>query len=280
MKLSVVVATSPGREAQLDACLEMLRRQTRSDFEVLVIDDGSDWGDKIVARYAGLLELRYEWRPNDGSPARSRNAGARRARHAGLVFLDGDMLPNPLALESYARCLGDAPEAAVFGYTGNLSAHLSPSLWFPQIEVMAYDARFCFRSATELAYQVDLTDMPQLSAWSGSFALRAELFATSGGFDETITGWGYEDTEYTNRLVQQGVRLDFCLDAWSEHQVHTQSWRAAAPAKNFARVGLLRKTTQPPRIIYHPRWSRLGELMATYYVPRMREKPWGWKEGE
>lgn len=59
MKLSVTVLTSPGREPLLDACLETLRRQSWSDFEVLVIDDGSEWGDKITARYEGLLDLRY-----------------------------------------------------------------------------------------------------------------------------------------------------------------------------------------------------------------------------
>lgn len=256
----------------------MLRRQSLADFEAIVVDDGSDWGDQIIRRYDGLLQLRYLWRPNDGSPARSRNAGARAARGEGLVFFDGDMLPNPQALASYARCLAEAPEAVVYGYTGNTGLCFSPSIWFPAIRVMAYDARFCFRSATEMVYERALLETPQRFAWSGSFALTADLFAASGGFDESFSGWGFEDTEFAERLVQRDIRLDFCLDAWCENQVHSQRWRVRDPEKNAARLGTFTPVRQPPRLVYHPAASRLGALLAEYYVPRMApHKPEAWR---
>ena len=278
MKLSVTVLTSPGREKQLGRCLEMLRRQSWPWFEVIVIDDGSVGGKDLTAAFAGHLELRHLWRPNDGSPARSRNLGAGLARHDGLVFLDGDMLPNPLALEIYAEQLEAAPEAAVYGYTGNLGPpSLTSSLWFPEAKVMICDSRFCFRSATRLAYVRELESLPQNFAWSGSFALRAELFNAVGGFDESFSGWGHEDMEFAHRLAEHQIRIDFSLDAWSENQVHPQHWRRAREEGNQDRLPPFSPSAQPPRISYNPGRSQLGRLLAEHYVPRMEQPPKSWE---
>jgi GT2 family glycosyltransferase len=55
-----------------------------------------------------------------------------------------------------------------------------------------------------------------------NFSIDAGAFTRSGGFDETFTGYGWEDIELAYRLVRQGVTLVFDPDAYGDHY-HVQS---------------------------------------------------------
>ena len=60
--------------------------------EVIVVNDGSpdtDELDDVMARYAGLREVRYLDREN-GGPSAARNTGIRAARGEFIALLDGD----------------------------------------------------------------------------------------------------------------------------------------------------------------------------------------------
>ena len=281
--LSVTVITSPGREAQLTRCLEMLCRQSWPDFEVLLIDDGSAGGEAIARAYLSRLSLRYHWRVNDQCPARSRNLGASLARHAGLVFLDGDILLNPQALTCYAGCLTQAltlapgsEPAAVYGSTGN-TPHVSRSLWFDTLPVLIYDSRFCFVSRERMIQPPELLRYPQRYAWSGSFAIPASQFQRVGGFDESFRGWGYEDIDFARRLTDSGLRLDFCLNAWGEHQLNTSQWRRTASAEQQARAEIQEPAQHTPHVLYQEAFSQLGEHLAGHYLPWMSDKPPTWR---
>ncbi|PKL74250.1 MAG: glycosyltransferase, partial [Candidatus Melainabacteria bacterium HGW-Melainabacteria-1] len=66
MSLAVIILTSPGREANLVACLQALKAQTLQGFELIVVDDGSEQGEAVVrTATAGWLDPLYLWRPND-----------------------------------------------------------------------------------------------------------------------------------------------------------------------------------------------------------------------
>lgn len=78
--------------------------QTFSDTEVLVVDDAStDDSVKVLERYGSSIRL-VKLRDNVGA-ARARNFGGETATGDYLVFLDGDDLLLPWALETYARIL-------------------------------------------------------------------------------------------------------------------------------------------------------------------------------
>jgi glycosyltransferase involved in cell wall biosynthesis len=78
--------------------------QTFSDTEVIVVDDAStDESVRVLDRYGSDIRL-VKLRENVGA-ARARNVGAETAAGDYLVFLDGDDLLLPWALETYARVL-------------------------------------------------------------------------------------------------------------------------------------------------------------------------------
>jgi glycosyltransferase involved in cell wall biosynthesis len=98
--VSVVIPVFNAERYIADA-LESIRRQTLSDVEVIVVDDGStDNTVREAERFSGSLGLTVMRQKNAG-PAAARNAGIRRAQGRHCAFLDADdvMLPERLAAQ-------------------------------------------------------------------------------------------------------------------------------------------------------------------------------------
>ncbi|MFN2421156.1 MAG: glycosyltransferase [Gemmatimonadota bacterium] len=109
MVSSVIVSTYNSPDA-LEAVLLALTEQGRSDFEVIVADDGST-GD--TATMAECLRSRLDYpfklvrQEHRGfRAARARNLAALQAAGDYLIFLDGDCLPFPDFIEAHARLAG------------------------------------------------------------------------------------------------------------------------------------------------------------------------------
>lgn len=220
--ISVIVSTSPGRETQLQGCLELLTRQQGCVFEVIVCDDGSIGCQAVCEAYASRLSLNYLWRANDQCPGRSRNLGAADATYQQLVFIDSDVLLNPNALAAYTRHLQARPEWLIYGYVGYEVQSVAPSVLLPERTVNWRDPRFGWigqglRPADKLyhsAYEC---------AFAGNFAVSRQVYQALSGFDERFRGWGGEDLDFGERAVKMGYQIHFLLDAWAEHQLHQRS---------------------------------------------------------
>lgn len=88
---SIVIPTY-NRASTLKLTLDSVVAQTYTDFEVLVMDDGStDNTEAVVESYLDP-RIRYEWGPNSGGPATPRNRGIDAARADWICFLDADDL--------------------------------------------------------------------------------------------------------------------------------------------------------------------------------------------
>ena len=100
---------------RLPACLESLRAQTFSDFECILVDDGSPDGcgalcDEFDAAFPAARVIHKE----NGGLSSARNAGLDVARGEYVVFLDADDELAPHALEYAARVQAEAPDALVW----------------------------------------------------------------------------------------------------------------------------------------------------------------------
>ena len=68
------------RPQEIDELLSTLTRQTYTQFEVLIIEDGSKEDARdIVERYSNKLDIRYFYKENEGQGF-SRNYGFERAK--------------------------------------------------------------------------------------------------------------------------------------------------------------------------------------------------------
>ena len=111
--MSVVVPTFEG-EGRIEQTLSRLRRQTLTDFEVIVVNDGStDGTSAIVSRLMkDDARIRLVEQANQGIAA-ARNRGIEAARADLVAFLDDDDLWLPRKLELQVARLAAAFDAAV-----------------------------------------------------------------------------------------------------------------------------------------------------------------------
>lgn len=82
-----VIIPAYNEENYLDKCLNSLQNQTFSNFEIVIINDGStDQTSKVASKYnIKLLSISH------GGPGRARNLGVKKSVGEILVFLDADM---------------------------------------------------------------------------------------------------------------------------------------------------------------------------------------------
>ena len=107
---SVVIPNWNGRNF-LAPCLDALERQTRSDFEVIVVDNAStdDSVELVESRFPLVQVIRL---PENRGFAAAMNEGIRRAPGPYVAFLNNDTEPQPEWLAELVACLERHPQAA------------------------------------------------------------------------------------------------------------------------------------------------------------------------
>jgi glycosyltransferase involved in cell wall biosynthesis len=101
-----------------EEAIQSVMAQTHSDWELLLIDDGTTDGSTDIARsYAEkhpqkIFSLSHPGRRNCGVSV-SRNLGLRKARGTYVAFLDADDVWMPNKLECQVQLIGAHPEAAM-----------------------------------------------------------------------------------------------------------------------------------------------------------------------
>lgn len=113
--ISIVIPTY-NHGPVLPSCLDSLRRQSLSDWEAIIVDDGStDDTGALVNNYikvqAEEKRIRYFRIDHSGAP-RARNAGARQAGGQYLLFADADIIFCQTALEKLLAALKNKPQSA------------------------------------------------------------------------------------------------------------------------------------------------------------------------
>ena len=108
--VSVIIPTF-NRADLIAQAIDSVLHQTCSDYEIIVVDDGSTDDTETVVRAYGE-RVRYVWTPNGGT-GHARNVGMQHARGRYLTFLDSDDLLYPYALEVETKLLDRFPAVAM-----------------------------------------------------------------------------------------------------------------------------------------------------------------------
>ena len=164
----------------------------RHEWELIVVDDVStDNSILLAAQYADVV-VRLAGKPR--GPAYARNRGFEASRGEILVFIDSDVCVHPETLGRFAAAFrGNLDIASIFG-----SYDASP----PGAGVVSQ-----FRNL--MHHYVHTCNPGEAETfWAGCGAVRADVFADVGMFDE----WHYsrpqiEDIELGRRLRLQGHRI-------------------------------------------------------------------------
>jgi len=208
-------------EAFLREAIESVLGQTRCDWELLLVDDGSIDGSTAVARsYAERYPSRIHYLTHDTGASqgksRSRNLGIENARGEYLAFLDADDIWLPSKLAEQIDRLSRHPEAVMLygpttywhswapanrhhDYRGPLGVR-AETLYFPPFLLMRHLARGGI--------------VPGLC----SILVRRNAVLQLGGFEESIQQL-FEDQTLIAKLSLHGpVYVDSgCHDLYRQH---------------------------------------------------------------
>ena len=221
LQASVIISTY-NQPDWLEKCLWGFGYQTRRDFEVVIADDGSDQAARARAESvceALDLTLNYVWHPDDGfQKCRILNKAILAARSDYLIFTDGDCIPKPdfiathLDLRAPGRFLSggyfklpmstsqaitqeDVASGRVFDGKW-LRAHGVTAPWNKLLKIPATPRQAWWANR--------LT--PANRSWNGNNSSTwRDLAIQTGGFDERM-GYGGQDREFGERLMNAGVR--------------------------------------------------------------------------
>lgn len=199
-RISVVIPTYQ-RAPLLERCLDSLRAQTleHSQYEVIVVDDGStDWTRSVCEHAGDGLLPRYFRLENSGLSA-AKNLGLFASRAALVLFFDDDDIADPGLLEAHVEAHGAHPQenVAVLGYT----------TWAPELEVTPVMEYVTEIGKLLFAYgQIDDGDMlDHTYFWGGRSSCKRAFLAQHGVFDQDLVG--IEDIELGFRLAKHGLKV-------------------------------------------------------------------------
>lgn len=201
-ELVTVILCTNRRSPYLAETLASLRAQTWTDWELVLVDDGSPVPDELDAAVAELPYARVLHRPASGL-AMSRNAGIAAARGGLVAFVDDDDVwhPERLARQVLAlRADADAVASHSGGWLMDAAGVELPGGW-PPVTASREDL---------LSGRVDIPRIVTLM-------VRWETLVTLGGF--TVAFELAEDDEFILRLLRHGrsVGVDERLVGYRQH---------------------------------------------------------------
>jgi GT2 family glycosyltransferase len=207
MRVSVVIP-SYNRRASLERLLESLASQTlaASEFEVLVVDDGSTDGTPDMLH---ALRTRFQLtvlHQSNAGPGAARNRGVRAACADLIVFLDDDTVPVPGLLQRHLDLHERHPNAVVIGPMVPPPDWQRPA-WIRWEEDMLEDQ---YRAM--LAGEFACTPR---QFYTANASLSRERFLAAGGFDSTFKR--AEDVELAYRMRDEGASFIFDAQAAVHH---------------------------------------------------------------
>ena len=112
MMVSIIIPLY-NKEREISRTLDSVLAQSVSDFEIIVVDDGSK--DKSAEIVRGYTDSRIRFiQKENGGVSSARNRGLKEAQGEWLLFLDGDDQLMPDALETFSKMQKKRPECKFF----------------------------------------------------------------------------------------------------------------------------------------------------------------------
>lgn len=116
MTLSIIVPVY-NTKRYLPACFESILSQSFSDFEVLLVDDGSkDGSGEICDKYARKDNRVKVFHKENGGVSSARNLGLDNAKGEWVYFVDSDDEVLPGGLQTMVNCISDDIDIVLAGY--------------------------------------------------------------------------------------------------------------------------------------------------------------------
>jgi hypothetical protein len=245
--------------------LESLRGQSSSDWECIVVDDGSSDDSEAVVKSISALDDRIKWYARSREPAGActcRNIGVEMSRGDYVMFLDSDDLAARWCVAQRLQAASEARDADILVF---------PAMMFRK---QPGDEEYLWNAITS---EAELHRFLKLdSPWQGTGPLwRREVFLRMGGWHESLACW--QDIDLSIRALAQGlshvIRYDLPADVYLRrgdgNSVSSSALRS--PAKLRSKAEVLRRAfdvASSPRIPGGPRAAARATRVMAFTVIR------------
>jgi cellulose synthase/poly-beta-1,6-N-acetylglucosamine synthase-like glycosyltransferase len=235
------------------AALDSVFAQSHTDFEVILINDGSpdtEQLEQVIQPY--ISRIIYLTRQN-GGPSAARNSGIQRARGEWLAFLDSDDVWLPQYLAEQIKFLREDPALDMVYCDAILAGNAAEGKTFMQI---------C-PSSGPVTFQSLLVEQTQVIT-SGTVVRRQNVMA-AGLFDENIRC--SEDHDLWLRIVYAGSKIAYQREALLRRNMRADSQGAVAENLLAGEIQSLEKLQQTLDLDSHTSAmlaDRLKKIKATH----------------
>lgn len=212
--LSVIIVTWNSIK-YLSTCLEHLLTQTHRDFEVILVDNGSEDGvlDGLREKYPSL-DLHIHRLSSNLGFAIANNIGARLARGKWLALLNADAFPEPDWLEHLLRAADHNPEFTFFA-SRQIQAN-TPELLDGTGDSYHVSGLAWRQNYNHHASKYGIQSCEVFSACAAAALYSRDDFKKVGGFDEDYFSY-FEDVDLSFRLRLSGGKCLYIPEAVVQH---------------------------------------------------------------
>ena len=183
------------RPDHVQSLLECLLKQTFRNFEVIIVESGSNIkSDKVVEKFKNDLDVRYIFKCNDGQGF-SRNRGMQEAKSKFFIILDSDVLVSEDYVEQVDKHLS----------AEGLDAYGGPDKLHPASTLFQKAVNYCMTSLlTTGGTRGRKSSLGKYYPRSFNMGISREVFNTVGGYNIPFKG---EDLELSHRIINAGFKI-------------------------------------------------------------------------
>ena len=236
------------RPDELNELLESILHQSITDFEVIVVEDGSTITCQDVCQtYSCHFKLHYYEKPNSG-PGPSRNYGVERAVGDYVIILDSDVVLPPDYLKNVDTFITSHSDISLFG-----GPDRAADTFTPVQKAISYSMTSFFTTG---GIRGGKKKLDKFFPRSFNMIVLRKTFIEVSGFTPMRFG---EDIDFSYRVCENGYKTSLIPDAWVWHKRRTDFDKFFRQVYNSgrARIDLSQR---------HPGTLRLVHLLPTLFT--------------
>ncbi|MCF0125328.1 MAG: glycosyltransferase family 2 protein [Treponema sp.] len=242
--ISVIIPTFNRQNYLYPTLLCLLNQEIKSnfDFEIIIVDSGTDTTNEMVALLAGkTVRIRYKRIRNNTNRSLLRHCGAKLAKFEYLLFLDNDMLTPNSFLERFYYEFSKNKNCVLLGLRRLLTTF---NFNFLGEDFLSYN----FEELEKFPWYEDerLKERIETNEWrftySHTLGIDRKNYFNVNGFDKEYgKNWGYEDIDLGYKLALSGCQFIFIKDCFDYHQPHFSQSSSEQMASGINRKLMMKK---------------------------------------
>ncbi len=233
----VPVYNRPGETAEL---LDSLTKQTYTDFEVIIVEDGSSIkAQSVVNGYMDKLNISYFYKDNTG-PGPSRNYGMEKATGNFFIILDSDVILPPEYLQAIDTFLNKKPVDAFGGPDKALDT-------FTPLQKAIDFAMTSFLTTGGIRGKAE--KLEKFHPRSFNMGISRKVFNKTKGFSTMRFG---EDIDLSIRIMKAGFKTALIKDGYVYHKRRNTLKQFFKQIYNsgIARINLYKKYPDSLKVVH------------------------------